>query len=237
MRNPGLWAASGLAALSLLVAACSSASSPAAAPSSSPVSSNNSYPGPGSVVISGSQPNLSIDNGQEPSTTQPGKQFTVVPDFTYFQGCGEPCWLPLYAQPWETPPAVTNGWPCEYYDSSSTASGPFCLHPPTNRLPGQSGSSDPNSGDRVLVLCQTTRLSNGQPAQTIRNEKGQESNVWDRVAVPSTYVKATTRGALKLVPGMPGFYAAYAPDIWLLNTSWSAKTNQASLSVHNIPCG
>jgi hypothetical protein len=234
MRRFGLAVAVIATAGSLLAAGCSSSGTSVLAPAGA---APNGTTSPESVVVSGSQSSRSINNGQEPSTMKPGKQFTVVPDFTNFQGCGEPCWLPLYVQPRETPPAVTNGWPCEFYDSSSTAGGSYCLHAPANRPATQMGDgSDPNSGDRVLVLCQTTRLSDGQPAQTIRNEAGQESNVWDRVAVPSRYVKAAMLSALKLVTGMPGFYAAYAPDIWLLNTSWNVKTNQASLKVHDIPC-
>ncbi len=226
MRRPGLAVATALLAASLLAVGCSSPSS-STADAHSTSNTNSTSTG------------ITVNNGPTVSTMKPGKRFTAVPDFSDFQGCGRPCWLPLYAQPWETPPAVTHGWPCEYYDPTSSDNGPYCLHPPANRSRNQMGdSSDPNSGDRVLVLCQTTTLPNGRPAQTIRNEAGQESDVWDKIAVPTTFIAPLNPPmALMQVPGTEGyFYEAYAPDIWLLNSSMNTSTGRASLRVHNIPC-
>jgi hypothetical protein len=83
------------------------------------------------------------------------------------------------------------------------------------------------SGDRVLVICQTTHLADGQAAQIIRNEAGQGSRIWDTVAVPAKRISynGVVTSHLRHVPGMTGFYEAYGPDLWLGNTVW-----------HGIPC-
>lgn len=79
-----------------------------------------------------------------------------------------------------------------------------------------------NSGDRVLVVCQV-RVNT---TQAIHNEVGQASNIWDMVAVPRADISSdSAAGRLKQVAGMPGFYEAFGPDIWLGNTGW-----------HDIPC-
>jgi hypothetical protein len=77
------------------------------------------------------------------------------------------------------------------------------------------------SGDRILVICQVA------DAQVTHNENGQASAIWDMVALGKSeaYRNPAIAGKLTLVPGMPGFYEAYAPDIWLGNTGW-----------HGIPC-
>jgi hypothetical protein len=164
---------------------------------------------------------------QDVSTTAPGRRFYAIPNFYFFQSCGRPCWLPLYELPTEQSAFVTDGWPCEYYEPNSS-NGPFCLQPPSRRT--QSEMADPavrNSGDRLLVVCQVTQISKGQPAQAIRNEVGQSSNIWDMVAVPQSYISADSAaiGRLRQVPGMPGYYEAYGPDMWIGNTGW-----------HSIPC-
>ncbi len=190
----------------------------------------NSVAGPPTPVAPSPKP--SVNSGQLPgrldvSTMSPGQRFYAVPNFYFFQSCGRPCWLPLYQLPTEESAFVTNGWPCEYY-GPNTSSEPSCLQPPSQRTPSE--MRDPanrNSGDRVLVVCQVTQISKEQVADTIHNEVGQSSDIWDMVAVPKSYIStdSTAAGHLHQVPGMPGFYEAYGPDIWLGNTGW-----------HSIPC-
>lgn len=165
---------------------------------------------------------------QAVSTTSPGHRFYVVASFSGFRSCGRPCWLPLYQLPTHDSAAVTQGWPCEYYQPSSASSGPYCLQPPTGRAKGEMANpGDKNSGDRLLVVCQVTSIGNGQAAQTIRNDAGQSSDIWDMVAVPAARIfrNSVTADRMSQVPGMPGFYEAYGPDIWFGDTGW-----------HNIPC-
>lgn len=169
----------------------------------------------------------SVDPGHLPgrldvSTMAAGRRFYAVPNFYEFQSCGRPCWLPLYESPTEQSAFVTDGWPCEYY-GPNFSSAPSCTSPRVGRTPSQ--MADPsvrNSGDRVLVVCQV-RVS----ATVIHNEAGKSSNIWDMVAVPESYISSDSAaaGRLNQVPGMPGFYEAFGPDIWLGNTGW-----------HDIPC-
>lgn len=165
---------------------------------------------------------------QDVSTMTPGQRFYAVPNFYDFQSCGRPCWLPLYQMPTEQSEEITQDWPCEYYDPTSTASGPACLQPATGRTPTEmANAAVKDSGDRILVVCQVTDISQGKPAQTLRNQAGQSSSIWDLVAVPASHVFRNNAAAAPLtpVPRLPGFYEAYAPDIWLGNTGW-----------HSIPC-
>jgi hypothetical protein len=189
------------------------------------------FAGPPATVA---PPTTSIGNPGHPpgrqdvSTMSPGHRFYAVANFFEFQSCGRPCWLPLYQLPTEKSADVTQGWPCEYYEPDSSSGGPYCLQPPPRRTPGEmAGPSDKNSGDRILVVCQVTKIDTGQAAETIRNEAGQSSDIWDMVAVPESHVSrnSVVAGRLSQVPGMPGFYEAYGPDIWLGNTGW-----------HGIPC-
>lgn len=158
---------------------------------------------------------------QDVSTMTSGRQFYAVANFYEFQSCGRPCWLPLYQRPTETSADVTQGWPCEYYQQDQTSSGPTCVNPPAGRTQDEMANpADKNSGDRVLVFCQ-------MKGESIRNDAGQSSDYWDLVAVPKSEISSDSlaRGHLSQVPGMPGFYKAYGPDIWLGNTGW-----------HDIPC-
>jgi hypothetical protein len=77
------------------------------------------------------------------------------------------------------------------------------------------------------VICQTTYVSPGEPAQTLSNDIGQRSGIWDMVAVPATHIfhNNIAKDQLTPVPGMPGFYEAFGADIWLGGTGW-----------HSIPC-
>lgn len=161
------------------------------------------------------------------STTKPGQRFYAVPNFYDFPACGRPCWLPLYQEPTQQSEDVTQGWPCEYYDPASTVSGGTCLQPPSGRTPAEmADAAVKDSGDRVLVLCQVTEISAGEPAQNVSNSTGQSSDIWDMIAVPAADVShKDTAAPLTAVPGMPGFYEAFGPDIWLGNTHW-----------HDIPC-
>jgi len=167
-----------------------------------------------------------VDPGHLPgrldvSTMTPRRRFYAVPNFYYFQSCGRPCWLPLYELPTEQSAFVTDGWPCEYYGPNHS-SAPSCLRPPAGRTPLE--MADPGlrtSGDRLWVLCQTTHLATGVLAQTIRNQVGQSSDIWDMVALPSSHLSPDSPASgLAQVPGMRGFYEAFAPDIWLGNTGW-----------------
>ncbi|HTU08901.1 MAG TPA: hypothetical protein VMG13_25360 [Trebonia sp.] len=160
-------------------------------------------------------------------TMTPGQRFYAVPNFYYDQSCGRPCWLPLYEVPSEDSAFVTDGWPCEYYGPNDSPS-PSCVTPPPGRARGvMADPAQKDSGDRLLVLCQTRKQGNGQAAQDIRNQVGQDSDIWDMVAVPKAYISSDSPATgLPQVPGMPGFYEAYAPDMWLGNTGW-----------HDIPCG
>lgn len=165
---------------------------------------------------------------QDVSTMARGQRFYALVNFYYDQSCGRPCWLPLYVAPTENSAFVTNGWPCEYYGPNHSSS-PSCIAPPKGRATAQMANpADKGSGDRLLVLCQTRMQGNGHAAQDIHNQIDQDSDIWDMVAVPQTYISPDSPawGELSQVPGMPGFYEAYAPDMWLGNTSW-----------HSIPCG
>jgi hypothetical protein len=158
---------------------------------------------------------------QDVSTMTPGKRFYAVANFYEDQACGRPCWLPLYQLPTETSMDVTQGWPCEYYQQNQTSSSPTCVNPPTGRTPDEMANpADKNSGDRVLVICQVE-------GEVIRDDAGQISRYWDLVAVPRSRISldSIALGHLDQVPGMPGYYEAYGPDIWLGNTGR-----------HDIPC-
>jgi hypothetical protein len=191
------------------------------------------FAGPQTAVSSPPSPSVKpiIDPGhlpgrQDVSTTASGHRFYAIPNFYYFQSCGRPCWLPLYRLPTEQSAFVTDGWPCEYY-GPNYSSAPSCTRPPSRRTASE--MADPavrSSGDRLLVICQTTRLT-GSAAATIRNQVGQSSDIWDMVAVPKAYISSDSpaAGQMTQVSGMRGFYEAFAPDIWLGNTGW-----------HSIPC-
>jgi hypothetical protein len=164
---------------------------------------------------------------QDVSTLSPGHRFYAVANFYYDQGCGRPCWQPLVQLPNLNAAGLTKGWPCEYYDPASASSGPYCVKPPPGRAPGEMADSrNQNAGDRILVVCQAMPLGNTQ-GQLVHNQAGQASDIWDMIALPSSRLipNDVLAGRLSQVPGMPGFYEAYAPDIWLGNTGW-----------HGIPC-
>jgi hypothetical protein len=108
----------------------------------------------------------------------PVEPFWAVPNFRFFEGCGRPCWQPLYAQPVITKgEAVTDGWPCEYYDRASADKGPYC----TER-------DDPN-GDRLLVIGQVR-------GERLQDDRLVISNLWYQVVVPRERVKPRWRGRL-----------------------------------------
>jgi hypothetical protein len=156
-----------------------------------------------------------------------GQKFYAVPNFYEFPACGRPCWLPLYESPTEQSAPVTNNWPCEFYGPNASTE-PSCVQPPSGRTSAEMADpADKNSGDKVLVVCQLTQISKGDPTPTIHNQVGKSSDIWDMVAVPASEVSSDSPafGRLHQVHGMPGFYEAFAPDLWLGNTGW-----------HNIPC-
>jgi hypothetical protein len=116
------------------------------------------------------------------STLSPNHRFYAVANFFYFPHCGRPCYLSLCPQPTESSAGITQGWPCEYYKPDSP-NGPYCLQPPVGRGPGEmANQANKYSGDRILVICQTTHLADGQAAQIIHNEAGQSSRIWDMLA-------------------------------------------------------
>jgi len=161
------------------------------------------------------------------STLSLGHRFYAVLNFYYFQKCGRPCWQPLYQMPSEGSAGLTQGWPCEYYDPASAAGGQYCLKPPPGRTASEMADAhNVNSGDRILVFCQVTHIGSAQ-AQLVQNQEKQASRIWDMIALPRSRLAPNDvlAGKLSQVPGMPGFYEAYAPDIWLGNTGW-----------HDIPC-
>lgn len=165
---------------------------------------------------------------QDVSTLSLGHRFYAVANFYYDQGCGRPCWQPLVQLPNLNAAGLTKGWPCEYYDPASASNGPYCITPPPGRTPGEMADSrNQNSGDRVLVVCQVMPTGNTQ-AQLVHNQAGQDSAIWDMIALPKSRLipNDVLAGRLSQIPGMPGFFEAYAPDIWLGNTGW-----------HGIPCG
>ncbi len=134
---------------------------------------------------------------------------------------------PLFLQPTESSPGVTRGWPCEYYRPDSP-NGAYCLRPPIGRTPIEmADAANKLSGDRLLVICQTSRIDNGPRAQLIHNDAGQRTRIWDMVAVSRQRIayNSTVAHSLRPIPGMKGFYAAYTSDLWLGNTGW-----------HDIPC-
>jgi hypothetical protein len=154
------------------------------------------------------------------STMATGKEFYAEPNL-YFEGCAQPCWLPLFTQPNEYSAPITHGWPCEYYMASS---GSFCLKPPANRgVSDRWSAHDSNSGDRLLVVCQIR----GSPAQSIRNEASppQRTDIWDAVAVPKAMIAKSVPLGTLIEVGPPGHYMAMASDMWFGNTGW-----------HDIPC-
>jgi hypothetical protein len=183
---------------------------PAPSPSASPIGNPGHPPG-----------------RQDVSTLSPNHRFYAVANFFYFPHCGRPCYLPLYRQPTESSASITQGWPCEYYKPDSP-NGPYCLRPLSSRRPSEmANQADKYSGDRILIICQTTHLANGQAAQIIHNEAGQVSRIWDMVAVPlkSILYNGVVTNHLRRAPGMTGFYEAYGSDVWLGNTGW-----------HDTPC-
>lgn len=93
---------------------------------------------------------------------------------------------------------VTEGWPCEFYSQHDKSRGPHCY------------SASMSRGDLVRVVGQVR-------GQSRRNEIGEVSDIWDVLLVPGDKV---TRNADQLKEARPGWYIAYAPDIWLGNTGW-----------------
>lgn len=74
-----------------------------------------------------------------------------------------------------------------------------------------------NKGDKVHIVCQLR-------GETIRDEAGHASNIWDKVIIPKSRALRNI-GLFTATKDGTGYYA-YAGDLWLGNTGW-----------HNIPCG
>jgi hypothetical protein len=167
----------------------------------------------GSNGGNGAQAGTSSSDG-DVSTMAAGKRFYARPDFSSFPSCGRPCWLPIFPQTTESTQSVTQNWPCEYYNPQSDSSS--CGRPPHRTQSQMWDPADPNSADRLLVVCQ---VRNGED---IRNANGQASAIWDAVAVPRSELVSTS--ALTALPaelvGAAGFYEAFAPDIWLGDSGW-----------------
>jgi hypothetical protein len=154
------------------------------------------------------------------STRQPGQPFYALPNFKYFTGPKEcttrPCYLPLYDQPsHQQGVSITlgdaQGWPCEGFLPNV---GPACISPPAGRTPGQQWNPYFKwSGDKVLVACQTT-------GQRLQDDLGAASNIWDGIVVPASKLNGSPQAKRHPIPGLPGYYLAYGPDIWLGHTGW-----------------
>ncbi|MBW3538583.1 hypothetical protein KY386_03790 [Candidatus Parcubacteria bacterium] len=149
---------------------------------------------------------------QDVSTMEPGKKFKAQPNFYYFEGCGRPCWLPLYPAPQLVAgTAVNEGWPCEYYALNVVIKqGTDC------------SQSHSVLGDEVQIECQV-RGDDTLGEGTIQNDKQERSNIFDVVIIPKDKV---VRGVEQLEPTPDGSgYFALGADMWLGNTGW-----------HGIPC-
>jgi hypothetical protein len=162
-----------------------------------------------------------IPGRQDVSTMTPGQRFYAVPNFYYFQSCGRPCWLPLYESPNEQSALVTDGWPCEFY-GPNPSSEPSCVEPPSSRTSAEMAkSTDRSSGDRILVVCQVRQMAKGVATQIVHNDVGQNSKIWDMIAVPKADISDNSTAInLPQISGLPGYYQAFASDMWLGNTGW-----------------
>ena len=131
------------------------------------------------------------------SEIKEGLPFKARPDFTEFEACGRPCYLPLYKKPEQDKAFLAKkyeGYPCEYYDEGKFQTGPgeYCA----SRSKAIASHRDQEPGDYVNVECQVR-------GQEIRNEKGESSSIWNRVENERIYPPV------------------YAPDMWLGNTGWN----------------
>jgi hypothetical protein len=187
--------------------------------------------GPPASTVTSPSPTI-INPGHLPGRHDVSKmtsdqRFYAIPNFYEFPSCGRPCWLPLYESPTEQSAPVTNNWPCEYY-GPNVSNEPSCVQPPSRRTSAEMADpADKKSGDKLFVVCQLTQIRKGAATPTVHNEVGKSSDIWDMIAVPGSEVSSNSPafGRLHQVPGMPGFYEAFTPDLWLGNTGW-----------HNIPC-
>lgn len=160
-----------------------------------------------------------------------GSPFWARPNFFYLQQCGRPCWLPIFAAPcttlagWSNADwAINTGWPCEYYQPHDNNVGPHCY------------SCTTRDGDRLNVVGQIK----GGLCETLTNEIGQRSDVWNVVLIPPRHVHRNHHLLLHTPIGADdqgGYYMAFAPDIWLGNLGWRdmvpVVTHEQVRSIYN----
>jgi hypothetical protein len=123
-----------------------------------------------------------------------------------------PCWLPLWQHPVEVPGQhATTGWPCEAYVPST---GPYCNQPPAGRATSDEWVAGfAESGDKLLVACQTTGEAIGDGRRNV-------SNLWDGIAIPRDKLNAHGL-SVHLQPDNefnPSRVIVYAADILLGDT-------------------
>lgn len=138
-----------------------------------------------------------------------GQPFKARPNFYWFQACGRPCWLPIYAQPAipeEKGHALTEGWPCEAYFDHDRSSGEACFD-------AKRSLEDRRDGDWLEVVGQVW-------GQELRNEKGEVSTIWNVVRIPAG--KLRNGGHANVLRDNDGTVLGYASDLWMGNSGLHA---------------
>ena len=154
--------------------------------------------------------------GDEPgwddvSTKQMGIPFQARPKYKYYKQRKRPCYMPVYHRPQlptkeEEGQAITEGWPCEGYRWHNQRAGPHCWAP----------KGFVQDGDWIQVIRQVR-------GQVIRNERLEESDVWDVVLVPLEYARVewAKKHDCRFVHWRgDDYYLGFTPDIWMGNTGW-----------------
>jgi hypothetical protein len=130
--------------------------------------------------------------------------FWARPNFYYFEGCGRPCWLPVYPEPRIMKGcSLTLNWPYESWQ------------PP---------DGSPIMGHFVEVLRQVR-------GERLRNEILQYSDIWNLIRIPQDRIDPRTRHLAKPAPDGDG-YVGYAADLWLGNTGWHGRSSGPSWQRH-----
>lgn len=175
-------------------------------------SNTNAAPPPGLTIKNGYPSH--VPGVEDVSTMVRGQPFRATPNFSYFEKCGRPCWLPLYRSPrLIAGTTVTNNFPYE-------------------RFAG-------NSGNALKVVCQfvagtslniAQQLDDGYRLQNehiLSNGILEYSNLWDKVVVPDEALLPSHMPNLAGLEPTPDGQSHYVwgADIWLGNTG-----------DHGIPC-
>lgn len=126
-----------------------------------------------------------------------GLPFEARPNFYYFEGCGRPCWLPIYPEPRiMVGCSLTRNWPFELWK------------PPNGSRVG---------GHYVKVIRQVR-------GEGVRNEILQYSDVWNLILIPKEHIDPRTRHLTDQDPEDDRYYLGFAADLWLGNTGWHQPT-------------